>query len=54
MKDRVDRSMGVVTLIPETLVKIHPTESLRFTNLDCVAHRNETDQIPQVILRPNL
>jgi hypothetical protein len=29
MKDRVDKSMGIVTLIPETLVKIKPTEFFR-------------------------
>ena len=31
MKDRVDKSMGKVTLIVETLTKINPTETLRFT-----------------------
>jgi hypothetical protein len=30
MKDRVDKSMGIVTHIPETLTRIIPTESLRF------------------------
>jgi hypothetical protein len=29
MKDRVDKSMGIVTLIVETLAKSNPTESLR-------------------------
>ena len=30
MKDRVDKSMGIVTLIDEALVKINPTEPFRF------------------------
>ena len=30
MKGRVDKSMGIVTLIVEVLVKVKPTESLRF------------------------
>jgi hypothetical protein len=37
MKDRVDKSMGVVTLIVETLSTINPTESLRFNKE--AAHR---------------
>ena len=31
MKGRVDKSMGIVTLIDESLDKINPTESSRFT-----------------------
>ena len=30
MKDHVDKSMGIVTLILETLAKINPTDPLRF------------------------
>jgi hypothetical protein len=30
MKDRVDKSMGIVILIPETLATIKPTEPTRF------------------------
>jgi hypothetical protein len=29
MKDHVDKSMGIVTLIPEALAKINPTDDLR-------------------------
>jgi hypothetical protein len=32
MKGHVDESMGIVTLIVETLAKIKPTESLRLTS----------------------
>jgi hypothetical protein len=49
MKDRVDKSMGIVTLIVETLDKINPNETLRFAKREIT--RNETVQIPQVILR---
>jgi hypothetical protein len=31
MKDRVDKSMGIVTHIVESLARIKPTESLRLT-----------------------
>jgi hypothetical protein len=34
MKDHVDKSMGIVTLIVETLVKINPTEPLRFSKCE--------------------
>ena len=37
MKDRVDKSMGIVTLIAEVLTKINPTESLRLVKR--AAHR---------------
>jgi len=30
MKDRVDKLIGIVTLIAEALAKINPTEPLRF------------------------
>ena len=34
MKDRVDKSMGIVTRITETLAKIKPTETLRLTKCE--------------------
>ena len=37
MKGRVEKSMGTVPLIVEVLVKIKPTESLKFTK--CVTHK---------------
>jgi hypothetical protein len=54
MKDLVDKSMGIVTLIPEDLVKIRPTESSRLVKR---AARKKTKLfrflsiIPLVILR---
>jgi hypothetical protein len=33
MKDRVDKSMGIATIIAEALAKIKPTEPLRFANV---------------------
>ena len=45
MKDRIDTSMGIVTLIAEALVKIDPTEPLRFTKRQIAG--NETDQIQE-------
>ncbi len=36
MKDHVDESMGIVTVIVEALTKIKHTESSRFANLGCV------------------
>ena len=33
MKDRVDKSMGIATIIAEDLAKIKPTEALRFANV---------------------
>ncbi len=50
MKDRVDKSRGIVTLMTETLSEIKPTEPLRLVKP--TARRNETDQIPWTILRP--
>ncbi len=32
MKVRVDKSMGIVTRIPEALARIKPTEPLRLVN----------------------
>ena len=49
MKGHVDKSMGIVTLIEETLDKIKPTEQLAG---EIFVGRNESAQIPQVILRP--
>jgi hypothetical protein len=34
MKDRVDKSIGIVTHIAEVLAKIKPTESLRLAKCD--------------------
>jgi hypothetical protein len=34
MKDRVDRSIGIVTLITEPLSKINPTELLKLVKRD--------------------
>ena len=44
MKDHVDKLMGIVTLIPEDLVKIKPLEPLGYPSGQRVG--NETDQIP--------
>jgi len=52
MKDRVDKSIGIVTLIPEVLVKINPTEPLRFTKR--VLEERETDQLPCLLLSDDL
>ena len=43
MKGRVDKSMGIVTLIVETLAKIKPKESLIFTNREARKKRNCSD-----------
>jgi hypothetical protein len=40
MKDRVDKSMGIVKPMGESSTKIKPTESFRFTK--CVARRNRS------------
>jgi hypothetical protein len=50
MKGRVDKSMGIVTRIAEALARIKPTKPLRLPSVKLA--RNETAQIPQVILRP--
>jgi hypothetical protein len=43
MKDRVDKSMGIVTLIPVDLVKIKPTDPLRFTKCPGRKKKNYSD-----------
>ena len=48
MKGRLNKSMGIVTLITEVLAKIKPTEPLIF---DKSSSSHETKQIPQVILQ---
>ncbi len=53
MKDRVDNSMGIVTRITEALARIKPTDPLRLSKRETQGGRNETAQIPQVILRQN-
>jgi hypothetical protein len=40
MKDCVDKSMGIVTLIPEALAKIDSTEPLRFAKRAARRKRN--------------
>jgi hypothetical protein len=40
MKDRVDKSMGIVTHITEALVRIKPTEPLRLTKCEVRKKRN--------------
>ena len=43
MKDRVDKSMGIVTRIPEDLARIKPTDPLRVDNRDARKKRNSSD-----------
>ena len=43
MKGRVDKSMGIVTLIPEVLTRIKPTETLRLTKREVRKKRNSSD-----------
>ncbi len=43
MKDRVDKSMGIVTHIVEVLVKIKPTQSLRLDKCEAYKKRNYSD-----------
>ena len=43
MKVRVDKSMGIVTFIPEALTKINPTESLRFSKSDLTESETESE-----------
>ena len=43
MKGRVDKSMGIVTLIPETLAKIKPANPLIFTKGEGHKKRNWSD-----------
>jgi hypothetical protein len=49
MKGLVDKSLGIVTRITESLARIKPTEPLRLDKRE--TRRNETVPIPQVILR---
>jgi hypothetical protein len=42
MKDRVDKSMGIVTRIPETLTRIKPTEPLRLVK--CETRKKRTSR----------
>jgi hypothetical protein len=54
MKDRVDKSMGRVTLIVEVLTDIKPTEPLRFAKRGARKKRNCSDSSgnsPTKILR---
>ena len=43
MKDRVDKSMRIVTHITEVLVKIKPTDPLRLTKRTALKKRNCSD-----------
>ena len=43
MKDRVDKSMEIVTLIDVALAKINPTDPLRFTKRATRRKRNWSD-----------
>jgi hypothetical protein len=43
MKDRVDKSMGIVTHIEEALARIKPTESLRLVKCEARKKRNCSD-----------
>ena len=43
MKDRVDKSMAIVTLITQSLAKINPTKPLRFAKRVARKKRNSSD-----------
>jgi hypothetical protein len=43
MKDRVDKSMGIVTHITEVLTRIKPTVSLRLDKCEARKKRNYSD-----------
>jgi hypothetical protein len=43
MKDRVEKSIGLVTYITEVLAKIKPTESLRLVKCEAHKKRNCSD-----------
>jgi hypothetical protein len=43
MKGRVGKPMGIVTLIPEALANIKPTETLRFVKRAAHKTRNCSD-----------
>ena len=49
MKGRVDKSMGIVTLIDEDFAKSNLQSPLYFLRVKLA--RNETAQIPQVIIQ---
>jgi hypothetical protein len=40
MKDRVDKSMGIVTLMVETLTKIKPIRVLKIDHV-CISHKTK-------------
>jgi hypothetical protein len=43
MKDRIDTSMGIVTLIAEALAKIKPTDPFRLAKCEARKKRNCSD-----------
>ena len=43
MKDRVDKSMGIVTRIAEVLARIKPTDPLRLSKCETRKKRNWSD-----------
>jgi hypothetical protein len=43
MKDHVDKSIGIVTRIPESLTKIKTTEPLRLAKRESHKKRNYSD-----------
>jgi hypothetical protein len=47
MKDRVDKSRGIVSLIPEGLTKIKTTESLRLVKYVVHRKRKQSDSLGQ-------
>ena len=56
MKDRIDKSRGIVTLMTETLTNIQPIESLRYNSslinymqcVDCF-YWNKTDEVQGIV-----
>ena len=50
MKDRVDKSRGIVTLIAETLTNIKPTETLSLVKPNIQSTEIENGQILRAIL----
>ena len=53
MKDRVDKSMGIVTRIVEDLVRIKPTEPFRLTKTEDHQKRNYSDVFLMILLQQN-
>ncbi len=43
MKDRVDKSMGIVTRMTEALTRVKPTDPLRLTDRESRKKRNCSD-----------